>query len=119
MPRCSRPYSGDVVKPLSTYGQLPFRLAILASFGSQQSQRERTPSSSDDVTIGIRRAARRSSPIRHFSDDVVKPLSTYGELPFLSAILRSRLQENLLRVTLAPVATFTVQVLTEVILRDM
>ncbi|KAH3831405.1 hypothetical protein DPMN_104672 [Dreissena polymorpha] len=29
--RCSRPFSGDVVKPLSTYGQLPFRMAILPS----------------------------------------------------------------------------------------
>ncbi|KAH3819649.1 hypothetical protein DPMN_121389 [Dreissena polymorpha] len=35
--RCSRPSSGDVAQPLSTYGQLPFRLDILPSSGSQRS----------------------------------------------------------------------------------
>ncbi|KAH3845180.1 hypothetical protein DPMN_087455 [Dreissena polymorpha] len=87
--RSFRPSSGDVVKPLSTYGQLPFRLAILPSSGSQRSQRERTSGSKDNVTRLIYRAARRSSPIRPSSDDVVKPLSTYGQLTFRLAILRS------------------------------
>ncbi|KAH3837565.1 hypothetical protein DPMN_110958 [Dreissena polymorpha] len=48
--------------------------------------------------------ARRSFPIRPSSDDVVKPLSTNGQLPFRFAILWRSLQENLLRVTLTPVA---------------
>ncbi|KAH3814637.1 hypothetical protein DPMN_143142 [Dreissena polymorpha] len=57
--------------------------------------------SRDDCTCLINRAARRSSPIRPSSDDEVKPLSTYGQLPFRLAIL----QENLLRVTLTLVLT--------------
>ncbi|KAH3871923.1 hypothetical protein DPMN_035138 [Dreissena polymorpha] len=48
--RCSRPYSGDVVKPLSNDGQLPFRLAILPRFGIRRSQRERTSRTRDDGT---------------------------------------------------------------------
>ncbi|KAH3877721.1 hypothetical protein DPMN_001597 [Dreissena polymorpha] len=47
----------------------------------------------------INRAARKNSPFRPSSYDVVKPLSTYGLLPFRLRILRS-LQEILLRVTL-------------------
>ncbi|KAH3852285.1 hypothetical protein DPMN_094788 [Dreissena polymorpha] len=54
---CPRPSSGDVVKPLSTYGQLPFRLAILPNSGSQRSQQERKSGSRDDGTRLINRAA--------------------------------------------------------------
>ncbi|KAH3876568.1 hypothetical protein DPMN_000414 [Dreissena polymorpha] len=83
---------------MSTYGQLPFRLAILPSSGSQRSQQERTFGSRDEGTCLIYRDARCSSYIRPSSGDVVKPLSSYGQLPFRLAVLRS-LQENLLRVT--------------------
>ncbi|KAH3890254.1 hypothetical protein DPMN_014328 [Dreissena polymorpha] len=89
LPRCSLPSSGDVVKPLTTYGQLSLRLATLPS---SESQKERTSGTRDDVTRWINRTARRSSPIRPFSDDVVKPLSTYEQLPFRLAILRISLQ---------------------------
>ncbi|KAH3774209.1 hypothetical protein DPMN_175584 [Dreissena polymorpha] len=44
------PSSADVVIPLSTYGQLPFRLTILPSSGCQRSQWERTFGSRDDGT---------------------------------------------------------------------
>ncbi|KAH3869421.1 hypothetical protein DPMN_032586 [Dreissena polymorpha] len=92
--RCSRFFSGDVVKPLSTYVQLPFCLAILPSSGSQGSQRKRTSGSRDDGNRCINKAARRSSPIRPSSDDVLKALSTFEQLPFLLAILRN-LQNDL------------------------
>ncbi|KAH3719245.1 hypothetical protein DPMN_062077 [Dreissena polymorpha] len=62
--RLSRPSSGDVVKPLSTYGQLQFRLVINQSSGSQQTQRKWTSASREDSTCWINRAARRSFPIR-------------------------------------------------------
>ncbi|KAH3823047.1 hypothetical protein DPMN_124843 [Dreissena polymorpha] len=75
--RCFRPSSGDVVKPLSTYGQLPFRLPILPSSVDHRNQRERTSGSWDDGSRLINRAARTRSHIRHSSDDVVKQLSTY------------------------------------------
>ncbi|KAH3708906.1 hypothetical protein DPMN_068365 [Dreissena polymorpha] len=75
--RCSRPSSGDVVKSLSSYGQLPFRLAILPSSVSQQGQQESTSGLRDDGTRLIT-AARRSSHIRPSSDGVVKPLFTYN-----------------------------------------
>ncbi|KAH3701041.1 hypothetical protein DPMN_076024 [Dreissena polymorpha] len=107
---CSRLSSGDVVKPTSTYGQLPFRLAILPSSGSQRSQRKGRSGSRDDGTRLIHRVVRRSSPILPSSDDEVKPLSTYPKLPFLFAICRS-LQKIL--VILAQVATCTLQLLIE------
>ncbi|KAH3833487.1 hypothetical protein DPMN_106798 [Dreissena polymorpha] len=47
------------LNPLSTYGQLLCRLAILPS---SVSRRERTSGSRDDGTSWISRAARRSSP---------------------------------------------------------
>ncbi|KAH3801421.1 hypothetical protein DPMN_155071 [Dreissena polymorpha] len=72
----------DVLKPLSTYRQIPFCLAIIPSFGSQRSQRERTSISRDDVAHLIKRSARTSYPTHPSSDDVEKPLSTYGQLPF-------------------------------------
>ncbi|KAH3826070.1 hypothetical protein DPMN_127961 [Dreissena polymorpha] len=75
---CSRHSSGYVVKQQSTNGQLPFRLAIRSlSSLSPRSKWDRTSGSRDDATRWISRAARRSSPIRPFSDDVVKPLSNY------------------------------------------
>ncbi|KAH3775281.1 hypothetical protein DPMN_176682 [Dreissena polymorpha] len=110
--QCSRPFSGDEVKPLTTYGQLPFRLAILPSSGSQRSEQERTSGSMDDGTRLINRAARGSSHIRPSSGDEVKPHSSFGKLPFRLAILRS-LQENLMRVTLPSIATCMLQLLTE------
>ncbi|KAH3870355.1 hypothetical protein DPMN_033537 [Dreissena polymorpha] len=65
-----------------------------------------------DGTRLINTDARRRTHIRPSSGDVVKPPSTYGQLPFRLANLRS-LQENLLRVTLVPIATNTLQLLTE------
>ncbi|KAH3876813.1 hypothetical protein DPMN_000663 [Dreissena polymorpha] len=60
LPRFS---SGEILKPLSTnYGQLPFRLAIHPSFGSQRSQRKRTSGSSDDNYQLINRAAHKKRP---------------------------------------------------------
>ncbi|KAH3724758.1 hypothetical protein DPMN_050582 [Dreissena polymorpha] len=103
--RCSRPSSGDVVKPLSSYGNY--------RSGSRRSLLEKASGSRHNGTCWINRAFRKSSPIRHSSDDIVKPLSTYGQLPFRSAIFWRSLQENLLRKTLTPVATCTFQLLTE------
>ncbi|KAH3871699.1 hypothetical protein DPMN_034910 [Dreissena polymorpha] len=85
---CHLSPSGNAVNPLSTYGPLPFRLAILSSSASQRCQRERTSGSKDYVTRWINRAARRSSPIRSSSDDGVKTFSTYGQLPFRFEFLR-------------------------------
>ncbi|KAH3802389.1 hypothetical protein DPMN_156065 [Dreissena polymorpha] len=68
--------------------QLPFRLAILPSSGSQLSQQERTSWSRDDGSRLMNRVARGSSNFRP-SGDVAKQLSTYGQLPFRLAILRS------------------------------
>ncbi|KAH3823005.1 hypothetical protein DPMN_124800 [Dreissena polymorpha] len=62
------------------------------------------PLSNPSKFLESAKTTRRSSPIRPSSDDVLKPLSTYGQIPFRSAILQS-LQENLLQVTLTPVAT--------------
>ncbi|KAH3845655.1 hypothetical protein DPMN_087937 [Dreissena polymorpha] len=86
---CSRSSSGYEVKPLSRYVQLPFHLVILPSSGSQRNQWERTSGSRDDSTRLINKAALLSSPIRPSSDNVVKPLSTYGQLPFRLVILPS------------------------------
>ncbi|KAH3838062.1 hypothetical protein DPMN_111468 [Dreissena polymorpha] len=61
--RLSRPSSDDVVKPLSTNVQLPFRLPILPSSGSQRSQQIRTSGSRDDCSRLINRADRESSHI--------------------------------------------------------
>ncbi|KAH3823975.1 hypothetical protein DPMN_125800 [Dreissena polymorpha] len=74
---CSRLSWGYVVKPLSTYGQLPFRLAILLSSWSQRNQRKTTSGSRDEGTQWISKAARRSSTGRPSKDDVVNTLSTY------------------------------------------
>ncbi|KAH3713128.1 hypothetical protein DPMN_073703 [Dreissena polymorpha] len=82
--------------------------AILPSSASQQ---KRTSGSRDDGTRLINRN-RGSSHIRPSSCDVVKPLSSYGQLPFRLAILWS-LEENLLRVTLPPIAKCMLQLLTE------
>ncbi|KAH3890113.1 hypothetical protein DPMN_014184 [Dreissena polymorpha] len=73
----------------------------------------KTSGSSDYGTLWISRAARRSSPIRPSSDDAVKPLSTYEQLPFCLSSLRRILQENLLWLILPPVATCTLQLLNE------
>ncbi|KAH3791982.1 hypothetical protein DPMN_145471 [Dreissena polymorpha] len=102
--RCPRLPSGDVVNQLSNYGQLPFRLTILPSSGSQRSQEDMTSESRDNGTRLINRAARGSSHIRPSSGDVVdvvEPLYSYGQLPFRLAILRS-LRENPLCVTSPP-----------------
>ncbi|KAH3689503.1 hypothetical protein DPMN_191519 [Dreissena polymorpha] len=58
--RCSRPSSDNVVKPLSSYGKLPFRLVIPPQSGNQRSQRERTSGSRYDGTRWISRALRKS-----------------------------------------------------------
>ncbi|KAH3848879.1 hypothetical protein DPMN_091262 [Dreissena polymorpha] len=77
MSRCSRPYSDDVVKPLSINEQLPFRLAILTSSASHRNHRERHPARRMMVFAGLAENPRRSSPIRPSSDNVVSPLSHY------------------------------------------
>ncbi|KAH3845896.1 hypothetical protein DPMN_088186 [Dreissena polymorpha] len=50
LPRCSHPSSDDLVNSLSNFGQLPFRLLLFPSSGSQRSQREMTSVSMDDGT---------------------------------------------------------------------
>ncbi|KAH3792100.1 hypothetical protein DPMN_145590 [Dreissena polymorpha] len=68
--RCFRPSFGDVIKLLSTYGQLPFRLPILPSSVNHRCQRERTSGSWDDGSRLINRAAGTRSHIPNSPDDV-------------------------------------------------
>ncbi|KAH3889404.1 hypothetical protein DPMN_013458 [Dreissena polymorpha] len=62
MSRCSRPYSDDVVKPLSINEQLPFRLAILTSSASHRNHRERTSDSKNDGARWIGREPPQKFP---------------------------------------------------------
>ncbi|KAH3726846.1 hypothetical protein DPMN_052718 [Dreissena polymorpha] len=112
--RCHCPSSGDVRKPLSTNGKLPFRLAILPNSGSRRSQLERTSMSRDNGTRFISRAARGSSHTRPSSGDAGKPLSSYGQLPFRSRRFFGVFM-NIFCVTMTihPIATCMLQLLTE------
>ncbi|KAH3859102.1 hypothetical protein DPMN_101749 [Dreissena polymorpha] len=68
------------------------------SSGSQQSKQKRTSGSKNDGTRLINRAARKKSHIRPSSDNVMKRLSTYEQLPLRFVILRGLL-ENLRRLS--------------------